>query len=251
MDGMSSSGFRIQTPDIEDEEENVGQKRKVAERTVLVTNTRNNQTSEDDSQLKLAATSTKIKPRSTASTAPAKQATLKSFFTFHSQPKVKQAEASSSTIRVESSDTPEASTSSKPKLAQLHLVPVRHSTSTTIRPTLLTTCPKCNMSYIRGGLGGQDDTVHRAHCVRVTEGVKWESKAADTGSVTMTGAKLASWRRKGTKTAGGVVVRRDVEFGEGVGKGKAVGSVACVEGYEAASDKRVSSLDSCGTKLTI
>jgi hypothetical protein len=240
---MSSSGFRIQTPEIEDDEESIGETRKGLEREVLVTSTRDNQTSEDESQLKREAVATKSKPRSTASTAPAKQATLKSFFTFHSQPKAKQAEASSSTIRVESSDTSTASTSSKPKLAQLHLVPVRHSTSTTTRPTLLTTCPKCNMSYIRGGIGGQDDTVHRAHCVRVTEGVKWDSKAADTGSVTMTGAKLASWRRKGAKTAGGVVVRRDVEFGEAVGKGKAVGSVVCVEGYEAATDKRVSTLD--------
>lgn len=249
---MSSSGFRIKTPEVADDgEENVGDKRKGLGRTVLTTNTRDNQTSVDDVQLE-TATSVKSKPKPTA--VPAKQATLKSFFTFHSQPKAKQPEASSSTIRVESSDTPSAPEPSKPKLAQLHLVPVRHASSTTIttRPSLLTTCPKCNMSYIRGGIGGQDDSVHRAHCVRVTEGVKWDSRTMEAArsSVTMTGAKLASWRRKGAKTGCGTVVRRDVEFGEGIGKGKAVGNVVCVEGYEAASDKRVSSLGShCAATL--
>lgn len=244
VNGMSSSGFRIQTPEVEEEEQRVEDKRKGRGRQVLVTNIRDNQASEEDFAMDSRTVSTKTKP-STA--APARQSSLKSFFTFHSQAKVKQSDTTSSTIRVESINSTSTKAPTKgPKLAQLHLVPVCHSSSSstlTTRPTLLTTCPKCNMSYIRGGIGGTDDSVHRAHCIRVTEGVKWDGSrmAEGAGSVTMTGAKLASWRRKVAKSGGGVVVRRDVDFGEGKGKGKAMGNVVCAEGYEAASDKRVRS----------
>lgn len=243
IEGMSSSGFRIKTPEVEEEEQRVGEKRKGTGRQVLVTNTLDNQAIEDDFAMYSRTVSTKTKPSTAAS---GKQASLKSFFTFHSQSKAKQADTTQSTIRVElSTPTSTKRPTKASKLAQLHLVPVRHPSSSsstlTTRPTLLTTCPKCNMSYIRGGIGGTDDTVHRAHCVRVTEGVKWDNgrTAEGAGSVTMTGAKLASWRRKGAKVGGGVVIRRDVEFGEVTGKSKAVGNVVCVEGYEAASDKRV------------
>ena len=246
VNGMSSSGFRIQTPEVEEEEQRVEDKRKGRGRQVLVMNTRDNQAFEEDFGMDSRTVSTKTKP-STA--APARQSSLKSFFTIHSQTKVKQSDTRSSAVRVESINSTSTKAPTKgPKLAQLHLVPVCHSSSSssstlTTRPTLLTTCPKCNMSYIRGGIGGTDDSVHRAHCIRVTEGVKWDGSrmAEGAGSVTMTGAKLASWRRKVAKSGGGVVVRRDVDFGEGKGKGKAMGNVVCAEGYEAASDKRVRS----------
>jgi hypothetical protein len=67
----------------------------------------------------------------------------------------------------------------------------------------------------------------------------------------MTGSKLANWRAgKGDKakkrnTAVGQVVDRNIEFGRGKvfgsgkGKEKAFGNTVCVDGYEAASDKRV------------
>ncbi|KAJ9102288.1 hypothetical protein QFC20_004981 [Naganishia adeliensis] len=114
------------------------------------------------------------------------------------------------------------------------------------------------MSYIRGGTGGQDDATHKAHCTRVNEGVRWDPRPASTmttvggRSVTMTGGKLASWRSR-RRGGGSCVVLSGVEFGKGKGKEKEerVGNVLCVEGYEAAADKRVMEiLESVDTVLS-
>lgn len=274
-EGLSSSGYRIQTPELE-EEDDVDEGRVVKGEgdvdegrvgvtgdehgtscDILKPNTKDNQSLPETTQTgrSLSTSSKNKKP----TVIPAKQASLRSFFSFQSQPKpAKPTDASSSTQRIESSDTLDASTQPKKPtssaLQQLHLVPVRRASSSsqlqTTRPSLLTTCPKCNMSYIRGAIGGQDDATHKAHCTRVTEGVKWDPRppaAPAAGSVTMTGGKLASWRATGRKrkTVDSMVVVPGVEFGKpcaGRGKGKevAVGNVVCVEGYEAASDKRVS-----------
>lgn len=256
---MSSSGYRIRTPDVEleeDEARTVTVDEEVEESCgILETNTKDNQPIDIKPVISRNSATTKSKKPPTT-TVPAKQASLKSFFTFQSQPKSTKASASASAIRTESStsanttSTEDIASSSKTKssLQQLHLVPVRHASSSssqlqTKRPSLLTTCPKCNMSYIRGGTGGADDATHKAHCTRVTEGVKWDPRPASmsaAGSVTMTGAKLASWRAK-RKAAGSCVVAQGMEFGRGKGKAKeeSKGNVVCVEGYEASSDKRV------------
>jgi hypothetical protein len=254
---MSSSGFRIQTPEMEQEEDEARagvDAREEESCGVLEENTKDNRLVDIKPTISLNAATTKSKKPPTT-TVPAKQASLKSFFTFQSQPKGTKASASSPAIRTESSTSTTttsteviaASSKAKSSLQQLHLVPVRHASSSssqlqTKRPSLLTTCPKCNMSYIRGGTGGQDDATHKAHCTRVTEGVKWDPRPGATtgGSVTMTGGKLASWRAK-RKAAGSCVVAPGMEFGKGKGKAKeeSKGNVVCVEGYEASSDKRV------------
>lgn len=298
MEGFSSSGFRIQTPELEDDEgetdvrleagvledEGCGEvvmdeARSQVKRRALIPVGENDQS--DVASPK--RTSSETKPLSTSTSEmntlqqsrnmPGKQATLKSFFTYKSQPKTAKSKPSGANLRVEESGSTEnsvipgdkqasAKTKQSSTLQQLHLVPVRLSTSsatssglqtTLSSASLLTTCSKCNMSYIRGGIGQQDEVIHKQHCQRVTEGVKWDTRSTPqpTGSsVTMTGGKLSSWRAgKGDKPkkkniAVGQVVEREVEFGKGrqlggKGKGKALGNVICVDGYEAASDKRV------------
>lgn len=262
VEGMTSSGYRIQTPELEEAEDEArtgvtGDEKDGGSCGVLETNTKDNQPIDVKPTTISISAMTKTKKSSTTSV-PAKQASLKSFFTFQSQPKSAKSSTSSSNLRIESSTSATATSdgentqSTKPKasLQQLHLVPVRHASSSssthlqTKRPSLLTTCPKCNMSYIRGGTGGQDDATHKAHCTRVTEGVRWDPRPASAstggGSVTMTGGKLASWRSR-RKGVGSSVVLSGVDFGNGKGKTREerLGNVVCVEGYEAASDKRV------------
>lgn len=260
---MSSSGYRIQTPELEEEKEEArtevkGEGKEEGSSGILGPNTKDNQPIDVKPTTITASATTKSK-KSNTTAVPAKQASLKSFFTFQSQPKSAKASTSSSSVRIESSSsittetTRVQDTKSRTSLQQLHLVPVRHTSSSssssstqlqTKRPSLLTTCPKCNMSYIRGGTGGTDDATHKAHCTRVTEGVRWDPRASSTavagGSVTMTGGKLASWRSR-RKGGGSCVVVQGVEFGKGKGKAKEerVGNVVCVEGYEAVADKRV------------
>ncbi|KAJ9103092.1 hypothetical protein QFC21_002514 [Naganishia friedmannii] len=307
--GFSSSGFRIHTPEeetnvkletyaLEDEEpgerEETDETRPELQRKALIPvgeSDRSNVTSlkrTTFSETKLQSTIIiETKTTQQSRSAAGKQASLKSFFTFGSQPKTVKSKSSANNLRVEESGSavnvtstaeekqPSAKSKQPSSLQQLHLVPVRLSSiassssgfqTTLSNASLLTTCSKCNMSYIRGGIGQQDEIIHKQHCQRVTEGVKWDTRAIPqpTGSsVTMTGGKLSSWRAgKGDKAkkrngAVGQVVERNVEFGmgkefgTGKGKEKALGNVVCVDGYEAASDKRVMEiLESVDTVLS-
>lgn len=158
-----------------------------------------------------------------------KQSDLRSFFSLQgvSKPKAQPKRRSLSTLDNQPSSklaSPSTSwpqnrlsTSNPPakrqKLEQLHLVPVRLDGGSGAH-SLHTTCNLCGMSYMRGGIGGDDELIHMKHCERVVEGAVWEGA----------GTKL------------GRTVRENVRFGGG-SKGK--GRVVCIEGRTVTNHAKV------------
>lgn len=124
------------------------------------------------------------------------------------------------------------------KLEQLHLVPVRKNLASSDSASrsangLYTTCQRCGMSYIRGGLGGDDELVHVKHCDRVVNGVVW----VDVGSGAGGGRSSMEQKAKDAQQQDkwGTVLREDVRFGAAC-----VGKIVCVEGRQAGKNAKVS-----------
>ncbi|WWC68775.1 uncharacterized protein I206_102710 [Kwoniella pini CBS 10737] len=136
------------------------------------------------------------------------QSSLKGFFTFQPQRKVKTPLEPSKTIPVTSNSSKiqnpvsvlgvkepwnsKAKTTNKP-LTQLHLTHL----------PLLHTCSECGMSFMRGG---EDESIHIDHHTRVLRGITWD------------GLGKSKVDEKGWK-----IVKDDINFGlNGKGKGKII-----------------------------
>ncbi|WRT65554.1 uncharacterized protein IL334_002499 [Kwoniella shivajii] len=89
---------------------------------------------------------------------------------------------------------PSKAPSSSKSLTQMHLTHL----------PLLHTCTGCGMSFMRGG---QDESVHIAHHTRVLRGIVWDGSGKGKGK-----SSEAGWR----------VVKDDIVFGGGKGKGRVV-----------------------------
>ena len=73
------------------------------------------------------------------------------------------------------------------------------------------------MSYIRGGIGEDDELIHKRHCERVTKGVIW------------------------TSGMGGQVVARDVKIGRESGSKQGdVGHIVKIDGRNIKTNRKVS-----------
>ncbi|WWC87706.1 uncharacterized protein L201_002598 [Kwoniella dendrophila CBS 6074] len=93
--------------------------------------------------------------------------------------------------------SPKPTSSTKKSLTQLHLTHL----------PLLHTCSECGMSFMRGG---DDESIHIAHHTRVLRGIVWD------------GLNKGKSKSSTTEENGWKLVKDDISFDNGKGKGKIV-----------------------------
>ncbi|ORX36301.1 hypothetical protein BD324DRAFT_651542 [Kockovaella imperatae] len=149
------------------------------------------------------------------------QSSLKSFFGIPSstkRPLKPTHTVSSPTTTAPASNARAESSKSARHLTQMHLthLPLFH------------TCKECSMSYLRGG--GEDESVHAKHHLRVVHGIPWDGlgKSSKASKSASRGVSGSSSERSQVKSGGWTVVQSDVEFGQG--KQRGVGRVVMCDG---------------------